>query len=170
MPDFPNMWTVTERVYCEAGNPIRDIYKSRFDKNGNVVVEKKGTEDLWAKIQSNADSVDINVLIAKYQSGDVNALNRRQAMFGIDNTVVPDNYFELHNKISDLKDVFKGLPSDVKANFDNDPEKFVNATRNDPEFIAKLSGKDYKKDVQIIGQPENGVDVGLEKPVEVEHE
>lgn len=155
MDSLPNMYSKTERVYCNPGTRYKDVYKSRFDKRGNIIVEKKGQEDTYMLIQSNADLVDIDLMIAKFKAGDRNALLKRQAMF-IDASELPDDTFGWLNAAADVTDLFNKFSPDVKANFGNDPYKFIDAVKNDPEFAAKLEGKDYKKVYdQKIGQPVN---------------
>ena len=137
---FPTIYDGHIKVTTPAGNRFHRIFKQRFDKKGNVigVEDSKEKDDTYMLIQSNADSVDINVLMAKYQKGELDALNKRKALF-IDTSDLPEDYFAMKNKVLEVEDIFKHLPAKTKEAFDNSVDKFI-ASLNDEDFAYKLYG------------------------------
>ena len=113
-----------ERVTSEPGSPIKKQYQARIDKYGNMVVESKGDFNLYAYINSFADSVDINVLLARFANGDKNALIQRAADY-LDITNIPSNIADMLNLVNDGKRLFDSLPVEVKKQFDNNFNKFI---------------------------------------------
>lgn len=143
-------------IFSVAGSPIRIIYSPEVQKDGSIVIVESGKEDFRAYIQSFAKSCDIAYIMASVANGDLGALNRVQGSYG-DFTKVPKSYAEFLQLQIDAKNTFDQLPSDVKAKFDNDVNKFmVNA--GDNEWFEKL-GIDLR----------NGEEVRVEEP-KVENE
>ncbi|ALS03491.1 VP3 [Gokushovirus WZ-2015a] len=99
-----------------------------------MYLEHAGELDSYAEIQSHKDSVDIHVLLSRYQNGDVHALQRVQGVFG-DFTQLPKTYADALNLVNDGKQLFDGLPVDVRAKFGHDFARFV-ASIGTPEFMA----------------------------------
>lgn len=151
-----NQLTFRKRTYTEKGSPIKTIYGSTIDKNGNIIVKEKGKEDLYAYIQSFADSVDINVTLAKFANGDTTALNKKEGLF-IDTTEFPKTYAEALNIINDSRNYFDTLSADVRSKFDNDINKFI-ATIGTNEWIEKMKG--IKN-----GLPDNNTNVDTDNSV-----
>ena len=60
---------------------------------------------------------------------------------------MPGDYFEMRNKAMEIEDVFKKLPRDLKAVFDNDVNKFI-ANLDNPDVLAVLQGKKIEKKVE----------------------
>ena len=79
-----------EREASESGSGLRQLYIPCFE-DGCFSVEESGVFDLQEQINANASSCDINVLVARYNAGDITALSRRQGLFG-DFTSAPDSY------------------------------------------------------------------------------
>lgn len=126
-----------ERVTSEPGSPIKKQYQGRIDKNGNIVVESKGEFNLYAYINSFADSVDINVLLARFANGDKNALLQRAADY-FDVSKIPTNIADIINLVNDGKHLFDSLPVDVKKSFDNSFNKFI-VTADTDEWYRIMS-------------------------------
>ena len=169
-----------ERVTSNEGCPVKEVFEGRIDKYGNIVVEKKGEKDLYAYINSFADSVDINVLLARFANGDKNALLQRAAdYFDISN--IPTNIADLLNLVNDGKRFFESLPVEVKKAFDNNFNKFITTTDtqewyeimcqspNDIEKSKVIASKEAAKihADKFAGNPiENpAVDQVIEEPV-----
>lgn len=108
----------------EVGSPIKVVYSSKLDKDGNIVLEEVGQENIYDTIQSYAESVDINNIIARYQNGDVDALNKVQGFFG-DFSDVPDSWVDVLNTINRGRENFDKMPIEFKEKYGNDFSRFV---------------------------------------------
>lgn len=118
MTNYPTQYTPHERVHAEAGTSIHQLYAPRYDKSGRLELVPNGTEDIYPMIQSHRDSVDINVLLARYSNGEVDALSRVQGAYG-DFTDYPSTYAELLNRVIEGERAFMQLPVEVRERFDH---------------------------------------------------
>lgn len=133
------------RTCTPSGDPIHIEYSGRYDENGVLVLDKTGETNIYNEIQSHADSVDINTIIRRYESGEVDVLSRAQGLF-MDVTQAPKTYAEMLNLLRCAEEVFDGLPADVRAKFDNSFEQFfaqngmeqILSTPVDPEPDEKV--------------------------------
>lgn len=126
-----------KEVFTEPGSPIRTIRAAEYDKNKNIVVVDKGEENLYAYINSFADSVDIHVLLARFMNGDKEALLQRAGAY-IDISALPTNINEFIELARNAENLFNSLPIDVKESFNNNMMEFV-STIGDKEWIEKMS-------------------------------
>lgn len=111
------------KVWTPVGDPIHIEYAGRYDENGILVLDKVGETNIYNEIQSHADSVDINTIIRRYESGEIDVLNRAQGLF-MDVTTAPKTYAEMLNLLRRAEEVFDGLPADIRAQYDNSFEQF----------------------------------------------
>lgn len=133
---FDTQYSPRERVHPCAGSRLKQLYSGRYDANGRVVLEEKGTEDLYAFIQSFADSVDINVILARFANGDTEALSRAQGFYA-DVTEFPPNMADALNRINQAEEMFKSLPLDVRQKFDCSFEQFLSQSGTE-DWLAKM--------------------------------
>lgn len=120
------------RVCSNPGSPNKDLYHARYDDRGCVELVHDGHDDLYSRIQSYADSVDIHVLLKRFANGDVDALSKTQGIYA-DVTGIPKTYAELLNTVNDLERKFLALPVEVR-------EKFGNSFA---QYAATLGTEDY---------------------------
>lgn len=133
---FDTQYTPRERIHSCAGSRIKQLYAGRYDANGRVVLEESGTEDLYEYIQSFADSVDINVILARFANGDTQALSRAQGFYA-DVTDFPSNMADALNRINQAEEMFKSLPLDVRQKFDCSFEQFLSQSGSN-EWFEKM--------------------------------
>lgn len=150
MVKFKTQYDDHPRVHVDPGDPVKVLYGPIFDKNGVMSLQEIGKHDLYGEIQSHADSVDINVLLARYANGDVGALARVQGAYG-DFTQMPSTFAEALNTMIAAEQYFMGLPVETRAQFGHDFHQFI-ASMDTPEWSSKLG----------IAQP--GVDSLLSTP------
>ncbi len=124
IPMFDTQYSPRERIAANPGNPIKTLYAGRYDANGRVVLEEKGTENLYDYIQSFADSVDINVILARFANGETDALSKAQGFYA-DVTDFPANMADALNRINQAEEMFKSLPLEVRQKFDCSFEQFL---------------------------------------------
>lgn len=112
------------RKHCSSGSRTKITYSGRYDKDGSIVLDEVGKEDIYDYIQSFAESVDINNVIKRFTAGDTTALEQVQGIY-MDATATPKNMADLMNKISQGKENFEKLPVEFKQLYGNDFVKFI---------------------------------------------
>lgn len=101
-----------------SGSPVKVEYFKQIDDDGREFLKECGKTDLYGEIQSHKDSVDINIILARYAAGDVMALQKRQAMFG-DFSDAPKSLVEVIQLVNEAERAFMELPVSVRQEFDN---------------------------------------------------
>lgn len=144
------------RVYANPGDPVKTIYSPVFDDEGNFDLQPSGEEDLYAYIQSHAESVDIHVILERFARGDVTALSKVQGTYG-DFTTIPKTYAELLNSVIQGEQQFMSLPVETRAKFGHDFRKWM-AAMDDMDNWLSLMGlspaADPTPDPEPIIEPE----------------
>lgn len=133
---FDTQYTPHNRISANPGSPVKVLYGGRYDANGRVVLEKKGEENLYDYIQSFRDSVDLNVILARFANGDVEALNKAQGFYA-DVTDFPMNMADALNRINQAEEMFKALPLEIRQKFDCSFEQFL-AQSGTEDWMSKM--------------------------------
>ena len=120
--------------FSNGGSRFRQI-REPLVKDGKISVEVVGKEDLQDYINSFADSVDVDLIVARAVNGDPDALNQRQAMYG-DFTQFPKTYAEMLDKMIQGQTLFESLPLDVRNRFDNNVYTFL-SQMDEPDWLEK---------------------------------
>lgn len=136
---FPTQYSKRERVHAHLGSPVRTLYGGRYDANGRVVLEEKGKENLYDYIQSFRDSVDLNVILARFANGDTDALSKAQGFYA-DVTDFPKTMADALNRINECEEMFKSLPLDVRQKFDCSFEQFLSQSGSE-DWLEKMGMK-----------------------------
>lgn len=136
---FLTQYDARQRIESNAGNPIKQLYSGAYNERGQVELKEDGTEDLYAFIQSFAESTDIHSILQRYQNGEVDVLEKVQGFYG-DITEMPHTYAEALQRIADSEKVFMSLPVDVRAKFGHSFSQFLAASQ-DPDFLERLGVK-----------------------------
>lgn len=129
-----------KRVRAKHGDRLKQLYRPQLDENGHLELVDDGTDDLYAYIQSHRDSVDLHVILQRYQAGDVTALDRAQANFA-DITEFPKTYAEMLNSVIAGEQYFNALPVETRAKFGHSFSNWM-ATMDTPEFAEKMGFTD----------------------------
>lgn len=125
-----------ERVATESGSGLRQLYIPCFE-DGCFSVEESGVFDLQEQINANASSCDINVLVARYNAGDITALSRRQGIFG-DFTSAPDSYRQALEIVNGFESAFSEMSEDDKC-----------GAKTALEFLDKIKESDTPVDTPV---------------------
>lgn len=133
---FGTQFDKHQRTFCRAGSRKKKMFEPSFDDDGRFSLVESGEADLYDEIQSYKDSVDINVLLRKYQEGDLSVLERAQSMYG-DFSNVPTSYSGMLNSMLQSRNVFDSLPVEIRARFDHSFEQFISAM-DDPALFNRL--------------------------------
>lgn len=104
--------------------------------------------------QQDAESCDINLLMKRYQIGDINAIRQIEEVFYGDSTEYPTDSLTAANLVLAAQQMFDMLPLDVKQSFDNNYQKWMAKVQaNDMDTLVK-SGLAHHLDAHIIDKPE----------------
>lgn len=130
--------------HSEVGFPVRDVYKLRTDEFGVEGLVKVDETNFYDYIQSHRDSVDLNVLMARYELGDSDALNKVQGFYGDASDLPSDllGYYRLNERGEQM---FSELPADVKQLFNGSYTQFLADT--DP--VSKIQGLYAQKNAAV---------------------
>lgn len=118
----------------EPGSAYEWTWKEEYDEKGAMSVVPDKLVNKQEEIQSFAESVDLKVLIARYENGDLGALNQREPSFA-DIIDVPNSYADVMNMRAETKRYFYQLPIEMRARFNHDFE----------QFAAQLGSEDCNK-------------------------
>lgn len=136
---FKTQFDPPARFYSEPGTRIKTIYGPKFDDRGVMYLTELGKHNLYAEIQSHAQSVDIHVLLALYHNGDKEALSRVQGAYG-DFTEMPTTFAEALNAMIGAEQYFNSLPVEVKDRFGQSFHRFMVAL-DSPDFVSNMGLK-----------------------------
>lgn len=148
MPKFNTQYDARDRIMSHPGNPIKQLYSGSYNERGQVELKEDGTEDLYAFIQSFAESTDIHSILKRYQNGEVDVLEKVQGFYG-DITEMPHTYAEALQRIADSEKVFMSLPVEVRAKFGHSFSEFLAASQ-EADFLERLG---VKPDEQPASEP-----------------
>ena len=140
MIKFPTVYDKTARVHCNPGSPLKTLYKPKIRDDGVLELVEAGQENLYDFIQSWKDSTDINIILARYANGDVDALSKVQGAYG-DFTQFPKTYAELLNRVEQGKLMFNDLPLEIREKYNHDFAQFM-AAMDQPDFWAQFKPTD----------------------------
>lgn len=129
---FETQYRPHERFRSHVGSRIADVFSSRFDKDGKLEVYKSGETNLYAQIQSFKDSVDLDLIIERFQNGDQTALNQKAGFFH-DVTELPSNLLDSYNLLNQGEQAFMALPAEIRAKYNH----------SFPEFLANFNPADF---------------------------
>ena len=121
---FRNQFTNDSNVFTSnPGSKIVAEYGLTTSDDGVTTVGVVGEKNLDAIIQSNKDTGNVALLVAKYTAGDEEALNRVRGVYG-DFRNMPTTYAEMVSRLNECRALFEALPVDIKEQFDNNPDVF----------------------------------------------
>lgn len=145
---FKTQYDARVRIESNPGNPIKQLYAGSYNERGQVELKEDGTEDIYAYIQSFAESTDIHSILRRYENGEVDVLEKVQGFYG-DVTEMPHTYAEALQRIADSEKVFMSLPVEVRAKFNHSFSEFLAASQDD-DFLDRIG---IKSDEQTADVP-----------------
>lgn len=137
---FRTQFDPSSRVFINSGN--REVIEYVEGSDGRAV--PSGTKDLYDEIQSHRESVELSVLLQRYEAGDETALNKLSGTY-IDVTSFPTTLAEAFERVRLAQESFNELPDDFKKLFGNDPNTFA-MEYGSAEYNKKI--EKYKKKVE----------------------
>lgn len=137
--DFPTQYTKdNSKIFTEAGQPYLEEYTYKLDKSGHKILVKSGEKtDVYARIQADRDSCDINILMQRFINGDSSAIEINKGAY-IDTRDLPKNMFEVYEKGLEAEQYFDSLPVELREMFDNSATVFFTEI-GEKSFDEKVS-------------------------------
>ena len=132
----------------EDGTRAVPVFSKVADKNGVVSLQITGEKDLYAEIQSHAESVDIINIMQRYEiEGDPSILNQKTGVY-IDITEVPKTFAEVQGIIIAETNRFNQLPLEIRQHFNFSVEEYVASigTEKYNQFIENLNKEEPKEE------------------------
>lgn len=125
-----------DRVFQEVGCPVQPTYSAKYDTDGVLDLVQTGEVNLYDQIQSHRDSVDIHVLMQRFEAGDVDCLSQAQGIYA-DVSGMPTTYAEVLNAVIQGQQTFDQLPLDVRAKFGHSFSEWLSAM-DKPDFAERM--------------------------------
>lgn len=120
--------------HTDPGTPYEEAFVLERSKDGSEIVPN-GRVNSYAMIQSHADSVSMDVIMAKFRAGDVRVLNKSHGFYG-DVTDLPTNLHEVYNNLARAEAAFSELPLEVRSKYNHNPALFF----EDRDAVAQFFG------------------------------
>lgn len=155
---FKTRYCEHDRFHCDSGSRFEPEYATHFDENGELIFEVVGQIDLYDRIQSHADSVDVNLILRRYSNGEIDALDRYKGFYA-DVSDLPDNYAELLNRINEAERFFNSLPAEEKDRFGNSFSVFLSQLDTNISHYVNDGKKNAKVD-SVSSAVNSGSDKG----------
>jgi hypothetical protein len=111
--------------------------RDEVSKNTALVCEDESLAQ-----QNMKSETDLNVMIRKYGVLPAQDVNWKE----FDATVIPKDYHELQNMMKEADAAFLSLPGEIRAQVDNDPEKFLAMVDAEKAAIKKQEKESAKAD------------------------
>lgn len=148
---FPTKYSEHVRVNSNSGDRMRVEYHLEIDDDGIETLKSTGMHDLYAEIQTHADSVDLNLILARFMNGDETAIERVNGFYA-DVSDMPVKLQDMLNINIRGKEIFESLPKEYRDLYGNNYIKFI----NEPEILAaKLSEVDKRSDIDASADREH---------------
>lgn len=151
---FKTQFDARDCIKSNPGNPIKQLYAGSYNERGQIELKEDGTEDIYAYIQSFAESTDIHSILRRFENGEVDVLEKVQGFYG-DITEMPRTYAEALQRIADSEKVFMSLPVDVRAKFNHSFSEFLSASQDD-DFLDRIGLKPVEQPESLPADPDGG--------------
>lgn len=125
MLSFDNLYRERKRVFSAPGSAEMPTYRPVIGDSGAIDLIQDGMINIYDQIQSHKDSCDVNLMIKRFENGDLTALGTPRDPVYMDVTDMPKTYAELYQKVIDAKNEFNALPLDLREKFDFDADKYI---------------------------------------------
>lgn len=136
---FKTKYDAHTRVLQNPGSPVKVNYAPHYDEHGVLDLQPVGQTDLYAYIQSHAESCDIHVILDRFASGETDVLSQMQGFYA-DCSDMPKTYAEVLNSVIAGEQAFAGLPAEIKQRFGNSFAQWLSSF-DKPDFGEKMGFK-----------------------------
>lgn len=140
---FKTRYDAHDRTETPVGSRIAPTY-TLSERNE---LKQTGEKDLYAEIQSHAESCDIKMLLQRLDLGDNSMIRVSQFM---DITDMPSTLAEAYNMIRNATQDFNALPLEIRKEYDFSAEEYIKDLGSEKwrELVAKKAEKQEEKKVE----------------------
>lgn len=129
-----------DRFYSNPGSRLAPIHAIRIDDLGHKTLVDTGEKtDIYEKIKSHADEVDIAELLRRCDVEGYQVLDRAAVTEG-DVTVVPKSMMEAQQMLQEQENKFNQLPIDIRKQFNFSFSEYIAEAGNDISSWANKMG------------------------------
>lgn len=129
-----------DRFYSNPGSQLAPVHEIRIDDKGHKTLIDTGEKtDIYAKIKSHNDEVDIVALLTRCEAEGYGILDQREAMSG-DVTMVPKSFMEAQQMLQDMENKFNKLPLETRKQFNFSFTEYIAEAGNDMNSWSKKMG------------------------------
>lgn len=151
---FNTAFNRPESIETPRGSETSPIFEYRIDKKtGKKILTQTGERNNYELIQASHEATKIENIIKRFTSGDPTALLVNSGDY-IDVSELPTSMFEIQDMIMAVKNEFLKLDPEIRAKFDNSPEKYVSMYGSN-EFM-KLMGLIKEEEIKITDNKKKG--------------
>ena len=125
-------------VSSVSGSPVKSLFVP-FVNHGHLDIKKSGDFELQSQIEAESCLCDMNLLIERFNYGDVDALNKRQSFFA-DITAYPGSYRDALDILKDGRSFYDSLSAEEKKHYGNF-ESFMCS-----DFVSRFANSDTDTD------------------------
>lgn len=137
---FENKYERQGKRYSSAlGDRFAPVYTLSASEKGVIELDITSEKDLYAEIQSHADSVDIKSILLRYEKGETDVLDRKKGSY-IDITEMPTNFAGLISFIQTAKNNFLELPLEVRREYNHSAEEYI-ADIGSQKWLSLMANK-----------------------------
>lgn len=111
-------------IFTNPGNPKKPTYSPKFADDGSLQLVSTGFVDTDLEISAQRDKTDMSYILARLQAGDSSVMPDPDALYA-DVTGLPTTPIGMVNFLDGLRRQFDALPSETRALFDNNFNRFV---------------------------------------------
>lgn len=121
---FPTKFSEREKVYSNSGSRFAPVFSLKSKEAGNIELEITGEKDIYSAIQANKDSVSIKTIMARYELGEADILQKKHGQF-IDISDMPTNFADIMKTVITAENNFNELPLDVRKEYNFSPAEYI---------------------------------------------
>lgn len=121
---FPTQYRFGSRFYANSGTGVELDFSLSVNEDGEEYFELIGETDVYQRIQSYRDIVELSSLLDKFAKSEIDPftlsqrLNAKEGVY-MDTIGMPRTYAELFQRAKEAESSFAQLPKDVKEAFGN---------------------------------------------------
>lgn len=141
------------RFVSPAGTQFEPQYQGQVNEYGDIELIEVGVKDLRAMHNRDAESCDINNIVARFQNGDITALQAVQGSY-MDVVGLPKDLRGMSDMIDSLRASYNVLDDSIKERFPNFQTWLENV--GSPAWIEAMKATE---------ESEAGVPAGRPSPV-----
>lgn len=137
-----------------AGCQFEPQYQGQVNEYGEIELIQVGVKDLRALHNRDAEACDVNNIVARFQSGDITALQAVQGSY-MDVVGLPKDLRGMSDMIDSLRESYSGLDDSIKAKFPTFQAWLENV--GSPAWVDVMSPKENRNEGQSNSVSEDSV-------------